>query len=158
MLHSSRADLGVEGVYEESYDDTCRAAWPKLHHVAHTVCVKPQEDLVDAQRSVFDEVMKLLADWYVGETDDMPVAAPVGPGGRASSRADAYRCRTCRPGLQDSAMDGTEGEDNPPFLVCRAEPNLLLVRTLPARPAGLLPARGATASRAHKCEEASRAA
>ena len=67
MLHSSRTDLGVKGAYEEAYDEICREAWSELHHIAITVGVKPDESLVDELRGVFDEVMKPLANRYLGE-------------------------------------------------------------------------------------------
>ena len=67
MLHSSRTDLRVKSAYEETYDQICRDAWSELHHIAVTVGVKPDEGLVDDLRAVFDEVMRPLADRYVGE-------------------------------------------------------------------------------------------
>ena len=67
MLHSSRTDLGVKGAYEECYDEICRDAWSQLHHIAVTIGVKPGESLVDELMAVFDEVMKPLADSYLGD-------------------------------------------------------------------------------------------
>ena len=67
MLHSSRTDLGVKGAYEECYDKICWHAWSQLHHIAVTVGVRPDESLVYELMAVFDEVMKPLADRYLGE-------------------------------------------------------------------------------------------
>ena len=66
MLHSSRTALNVRKVYEETYDDICREAWSQLHHIAVTIGVNPGDILVEQLREVFDEVMKPLADSYLG--------------------------------------------------------------------------------------------
>lgn len=66
MLHSSRTALNVRKVYEETYDEICREAWSQLHHIAVTIGVNPGDILVEELREVFDEVMKPLADSYLG--------------------------------------------------------------------------------------------
>ena len=67
MLHSSVANQRVRSTYEETYDKICGEAWSELHHIAVTVGVKPDENLVDKLRAVFDEVMEPLAKRYLGD-------------------------------------------------------------------------------------------
>ena len=67
MLHSSRTDLGVKSAYLEIYDGICGDARSQLHQIAVTVGVKPDENLVEELRAVFDEVMEPLAKKYLGE-------------------------------------------------------------------------------------------
>ena len=66
-LYSSRTALNVRMAYEKTYDDVCGDAWSQLHHIAVTVGVKPGDTLVEQLREVFDEVMKPLADSYLGD-------------------------------------------------------------------------------------------
>ena len=67
MLHSSLTDRGVRDTYEKTYDEICREAWSELQNIAVVAGVKPDGNLVDELRTVFDEVMKPLAKRYLGE-------------------------------------------------------------------------------------------
>ena len=67
MLHSSLADPGVRDTYEKTYDEICREAWSELQDIAVVDGVKPDGNLVDELQTVFDELMKPLANRYLGE-------------------------------------------------------------------------------------------
>jgi hypothetical protein len=64
-LQSSRTALGIRQAYEEIYDDICLEAWLNLHHIAVTIGVEPNDNLVGELRSIFDELMMPLADQYL---------------------------------------------------------------------------------------------
>ena len=66
MLLSSMADRNVAKVYEDKYDELCKEAWSQLHRIAVTIGVEPNDSLIGKLREAFDEVMKPLADNYLG--------------------------------------------------------------------------------------------
>ena len=67
MLHSSLTDLGIRDAYEQTYDQLCREAWSELEIIAVAVGVEPNGSLVDDLRTVFDDLIKPLANGYLSE-------------------------------------------------------------------------------------------
>ena len=66
ILHSTVSERSIAKIYEDKYDELCKEAWLQLHRIAVTIGVVPNDSLIDELREAFDEVMKPLADDYLG--------------------------------------------------------------------------------------------
>ena len=67
ILQSTMSERNVAKVYEDKYDELCNEAWSQLHRIAVTIGVEPNDSLIGELREAFDEVMKPLADDYLGD-------------------------------------------------------------------------------------------
>ncbi len=67
MLHSTVSDQLIARVYEDKYDELCKEAWSQLHRIAVTIGVEPDDSLIGELREAFDEVMKPLANDFLGD-------------------------------------------------------------------------------------------